>query len=161
MTSQQPNHLLQDPHRVQTTISLQCLFQILTACCAFFALLKISPLLAIACTIVLTPAIIRTGIVADLYRQHQIPFGWKSRLHFFAGSIGIVLLTILVGVTVFSIISVACGLACVLLAIIVDQKEMIPDVALLGTVGGSVWGFAGLIVCLAVCANRIWMPKIP
>ena len=91
------------------SISLACLFQVLTACCIFFACLNFSPLLAMIGTIVTAPAIIRTGYAAELHLRAGKPFTWAQRIRCFLESGFIVLLTLMVAVTASSLISLLFG----------------------------------------------------
>lgn len=143
-----------------SAISLMCLFQVLTACCIFFACHRVSPLLAIVGTIFSTPAIIRTGLVSDLYRRNGLSFGWGRRLLTFAHSLWIVLITACVSFIVFSFISLACGLGCVAIAVLCGSRDMTSDIVVVGTLGGMVWGGVGGMVTMGYCA-KFWKPADP
>lgn len=141
------------------TITLVCLFQIVTGCCIFFACLRVSVVLAVLGTIIATPAIIRTGMASEIHQTQGLRFGWNRRLWCFAESIGVVLLTATVSSVIFVLISLIFGLLSVLVVIVVGPRDLINDVALIGTLGGMAWGAAGAIVAIGLCA-RIWRPKL-
>ena len=141
------------------SISLVCLFQVVTACCVFFACMSFSPLLAIIGTLVIAPAIIRTGFDSDLHRRNGLKFDLRLRLTSFAVSLGLVLLSFSFSLVVFALISVAFGITWVLLAVIVGAKDLLPDVAFVGTAGGMIWGLFGAIFSLAILAVK-WRPTL-
>ena len=137
------------------SISLMCLFQVLTACCIFFACLRISPLLALVGTIVVAPAVIRTGIAADMYLRAGELFSWRQRVYCFVESAGIVVLTLLLAIVVSAAISLTFGFFTVGLSMLYGVKDSLMDIAVIGTAGGMLWGMGGAM--LAICATaRIW-----
>ena len=143
-----------------SAISLVCMFQIITACCIFFACLKFSPLLAIIGTIVATPAIIRTGLASDLYRKNGRRFGWRRRGRVVVESIGIVVVSLLFTLTVFTLVSMAFGLICVVIAVFLGtSSDLLSEIAFIGTVGGTVWGATGAILAVGLCAQT-WKPTL-
>ena len=148
------------PRTGAASFSLLCVFQIVTACCIFFACLKISPLLAIVGTLISTPAIIRTGIASEIHRRKGICFRWGSRLKYFGTSVLVVLLTSFVSFAVFTLISMAFGLFCVGVALLVGQTDLLSDIAFIGMGGGMIWGVAGGIVSVCYCARKTWMPQV-
>lgn len=133
------------------------MFQILTACCIFFAVLRASPLLAIIGTVIATPAIIRTAMAADLYQRHGIKFNWKRRLRCFLESTGLTVVTIALSATVFALTSMAFGLICVAAAFVMGISDMATDFAFVGTAGGMIWGAAAGILSFGLCARK-WQP---
>lgn len=140
------------------SISLICMFQVVTACCVFFACMTFSPLLAIVSTIVVAPAIIRTGFDSELHRKNGLTFDWLTRIRSFAVSIGVVILSLLIAAAVFALISVAFGILWVCLAVLVGAKDLLPDVAFIGTAGGMIWGLFGGLFSLGICAVK-WRPR--
>lgn len=143
-----------------SSISLVCLFQILTACCIFFACLRISPLLAIVGTIIATPAIIRTTLASDLHRRNGMRFSIQRRLRIFVESVGVVLLTLTFAATVFALVSLAFGLICVVIAVFLGTStDLLVEIAFIGTVGGTVWGATGAILAMGLCAHT-WKPSL-
>ena len=142
-----------------SSFSLVTLFQILTACCIFFAILRVSPLLAIIGTVVTTPAIIRTAIAADLYQRHGVKFKWVHRIRCFLESTGLTVVTLALSATVFVLISLAFGLFSVGASYVIGANEMLADIALVGTIGGMVWGAAGSILAFGLCVRK-WQPEV-
>ena len=53
------------------SFSIKTLFQITTASALFFACVRFSPILAIAITVFVAPAIIRTGFISEMYRRNK------------------------------------------------------------------------------------------
>jgi len=137
--------------------SLVCLFQIVTACCIFFACLRISPLLAIIGTLVSAPAIIRTGLVSELYRKNRLPFCWQTRLYCFAESVSVVLLTYATCATVFAAVSLVFGAGWVCVAWALGSSDRLFDIAFVGTAGGTIWGLLGAMLAFGFCASK-WKP---
>ncbi len=150
-------------HHLQTTarpgaVSLACMFQILTACCIFFALLKISPILAIVTTAVATPAIIRTGRASDLHHRAGKAFGWSNRAYCFVESVGIEFVTLTLSLLAFAIVSMFFGAIAVMFALMYQGTDSLSDVAVVGTAGGMIWGFAGAILTVGMTA-KLWAIK--
>lgn len=142
------------------SISLVCLFQIVTACCVFFACLAVSPLLAIVGTIIAAPAIIRTGVDSELHRKNGLQFDWARRLQSFVVSLVVVLASYGVAAAVCALISMAFGAAWVCVTIIVGSKDLLPDMAFIGTAGGMIWGMFGGFFAIGICHSR-WRPTLP
>ena len=163
-TSQPSNDLQRTQVRAATmpnsaSLSLLCLFQVLTACCVFFACLRISPSLTLFGTILISPAIIRTAWASDLYRRRRKKFCWKTRLSFFLGSLGVVVTTISLGGLVFSLICLVFALLGLLFGLMVST-DLILEAAVVGTAGGMIWGMAGALLAVAFTATRIWTPQV-
>lgn len=137
------------------SIPLACLFQVVTACCIFFACLNISPLLALIGTIVAAPAIIRTGYAAELHLRVGKRFTWIQRIRCFLESGVIVLLTLLVAVAASSLISLLFGVFAVGFSMLYGVTDSLLDIAVVGTAGGMVWGLAGALLAIAAI-SRIW-----
>jgi hypothetical protein len=137
------------------SISLACLFQVLTACCIFFACLNFSPLLAMIGTIVTAPAIIRTGYAAELHLRAGKRFSWPQRIHCFLESGVIVLLTLLFAVIASSLISLLFGAFAVGFSMLYGVTDSLMDIAVVGTAGGMVWGLAGAILAIGA-TSKIW-----
>ena len=139
--------------------SLVCMFQVLTACCIFFAILKTSALLAVLGTLITTPAIIRTSIAADLHQKAGYRFSWAKRIKCFLESTGLTVVTFAIAAIVFALINLCFGLACLGVSFVLGVDEMSTDIAFVGTVGGMVWGAAGAILAFAFCMRK-WQMKI-
>ena len=125
-----------------SSFTLTTLFQIVTGCSIFFAVLQASPLFAILGTVLLTPAIVRTAIASDVYLQKGI-----RRIRYFFESTGLTVVTLFFSVAVFTLISLLFGLFCAVFAGLMGLSSMARDIAFVGTVCGMIWGgTAGLIV---------------
>ena len=133
--------------RGHSSFTLTTLFQIVTGCSIFFAVLQTSPLFAILGTIILTPAIVRTAIASDVYLQKGIQFKLLRRIRYFFESTGLTVVTLFFSVAVFTLISLLFGLFCAVFAGFMGLSSMARDIAFVGTVCGMIWGgTAGLIV---------------
>lgn len=139
--------------------SLMGLFQILTGCCLFFALLRVSPLFAFCATIMTTPGIVRTAIASDCYFSRGIRFCWVTRLWTFVESFLITLLTATVMLMVFVLITFLFGLIGIAAAIVLGIGDKLIDVSFISACGGMVWGFGGAMIAATYCA-RFWRIKI-
>jgi hypothetical protein len=143
------------------SFSLTTMFQILTACCIFFAVLNASPLLAIIGTLVMTPAIIRTAMAAELYQKHGLKFNWTRRVRCFLESTGLTVVTYALSATVFALISLAFGLICVAASFVMGISELATDIAFVGTAGGMIWGVAGGILAFGLCVRKWQLDVLP
>ena len=140
-------------------ISVLALFQITTACCIFFACLKISPLLAIGLTIFITPAIIRTKVISELHRRSKLEFGIGTRLRFFFSSMGIMLL---IGTTAASVFTMTCAFFAamgMLLNAVGGSYNLSLDAAVVGASGGMILGIAAAILVVVYVAVKTWIPR--
>jgi hypothetical protein len=137
------------------TISLACLFQIVTACSIFFACLSISPALAIIGTLVAAPALIRTGWASDLHYRSGLAFGWKARLLCFAETLFIEFITLMFSIAVFSVVSLMFGALAVCFSLLYGSTDAMSDIAVVGTAGGMIWGFAGAMLAVGYTA-KLW-----
>ena len=142
-------------------ISLLCLLQIVTGCCVFFAVLRLSPLVAILGTVVVAPAIIRTGLAADAYRMGGMPFGLRRRLAIFLESMSLVVLTAIFAVSIFLTISFAFGVLGMVFGMVISDGDLSSDVAIVGTAGGMIWGLAGALLAVGYFAYRMGKPAVP
>ena len=131
----------------------------LSACCVFFAVLKVSPMAAFFITIFVAPALIRTAWSSDLHRRNKEEFQWRSRLGCFAESFGIVLVTYLIGAAAFVLVVIVFGLLGMLFGLMVSA-DLWFDSAVMGVTGGVVWGLAGAMFAILLTATRIWPPKL-
>lgn len=145
----------------KSTISLRCLFQIVTGCGVFLAILRISPMIAVVGTILIAPAIIRTGMASERYQAEELAFGWKRRILVFAESLGIVIMTGLFAGSVFLVVSFLFGLLGMLFGSAVSDGELSFDVAVVGTAGGMIWGMAGALLAIGYSAYSTWVPSVP
>ncbi len=138
---------------------LICLFQVTTGASLFFACLTCSPLLAIVLTLFITPAIVRTTLIADQLRRENDDLCWQRRSKFFVGSLGYVALVALFGLCVFLLISLMFGLMGLVFSLMVHASAISADAIVLGTVGGMVWGVVGGLLAMAAIVIRTWRPK--
>ena len=46
-----------------------------------------------------------------------------------------------------------------LIAYVHGEKDLLMDIAFVGTLGGTIWGAAGAILAMGYCA-KTWLPKI-
>ncbi len=141
-----------------TSISLWTLFQVLTACCIFLAILRFSPTLALVATVVFGPAVIRTAWVSEIHRRQKKSFRWPERIRFFGGSVAVVLMTLSAGLLSFVVISAGFGVLGLVFGGAITSFEMGYEAAVMATVGGMVWGMAVgfLAMCFVVC--KLWHP---
>jgi hypothetical protein len=142
-----------------SAFSLVCMFQVVTACCIFFAILKTSAMLAIVGTLIATPAIIRTSIASDLHQKAGYRFSWMKRIICFLESTGLTVVTFAIAAIIFALISLLFGLLCLGCSFVLGADEMSGDIAFVGTIGGMVWGAAGAILAFAFCMRK-WQMKI-
>jgi hypothetical protein len=141
------------------SFSIKTLFQITTASALFFACLRISPILAIAITVFVAPAIIRTGLISEIYRRNDLPFGLATRLNYFVNSIGIVVLALTIGGVAFLSTSLLFGLFGMVFSTLVGSSELSTDAAVIGTAGGMVWGMAAAMLTIGFAVMKTWIPK--
>ena len=143
----------------RNSISLACLFQIVTACGVFFACLQVSAVLAIVGTVVIAPAVIRTGLLCELQRRNQDPLDMMIRINFFVSSLWTVIVTAVFSFSVFVLVSLLFGVAAALVSIMAGASNMSLDAAIVATAGGMVWGIAGGILATVIFVMRTWIPK--
>ena len=144
-----------------STISLRCLFQIVTGCGIFLAVLRFSPMIAGLGTIMIAPAIIRTGMASERYQSEKLSFGLKRRILVFAESLGVVIMTGLFAGSVFLLVSFLFGLLGMLFGSAVSNGDLSFDVAVVGTAGGMIWGMAGALLAIGYSAYSTWIPRVP
>lgn len=143
-----------------SSISLAYLFHILTGCGLFFACYRLSPLLALTLTIVLSPTLIRTHLAAEIHRQNRLIFDWSLRLKYFVSSLGVVLLTYLLAGLAFCSVSMLFGLFAVILGGLMGLGDLQVDSAVLGTAGGMVWGMGAAFLAICFAAVKVWKPIV-
>lgn len=139
-------------------ISLQTLFQIVTCCCIFFAVLRISPLTALIMTLILAPSLIRTAYVNEVLRRNNQELNWQQKLLKFAESIVAVVFTLIASALVFSVISLGFGLLGILLGWAASSSDFWFEAGIIGTVGGMIWGIAGGFLTMVYFFMRFWNP---
>ena len=141
------------------SFSIKTLFQVTTASALFFACLRFSPILAIGITVFVAPAIIRTGLISEIYRRNDLEFTLTKRLQFFASSIGVVLFAIVIAGVVFVLTSLMFGLFGMAFSAMVGARELSGDAAVVGTAGGMIWGMAAAMLAVGFALVRTWLPK--
>lgn len=141
-------------------ISLLTLLQIVTCCCIFFAVLRISPLAALIMTVIVAPALIRTAYISEVFQRSGSPLNWQQRLGKFAKAIGAVITTLLAGVLAFTIISAAFGLLGMLFGFAVASTDYLFEAGVIGTVGGMIWGMAGSFLTVVFLLFRFWSQPV-
>ena len=145
--------------RIQSSgqpVSLSSIFQVVTCCCVFFAVLRLSPLAALVLTIVVAPALIRTAYLAEINRRQDRVFSLKQRLVSFAKSISVVLLTFSSGALAFLIVSMLFGALGVLFGFAVSSSDYLFEAGIIGTIGGMVWGIAAGFLAMVFILFRFW-----
>ncbi|MEM7456021.1 MAG: hypothetical protein AAF456_16860 [Planctomycetota bacterium] len=143
-----------------SSFSLAFLFQIMTACSAFIAVAQWSLPVALGATFLLTPAFVRTGIVADMYRRKGKRFTWPKRLEIFLASVGVVLLALLAGAVSCLLISVLFGAIAAATSWFAGASDLYFEAGILGTAGGIIWGLAGGLIVGMVAMMHFWAPQM-
>jgi len=138
----------------QSSFTLTTLFQIVTGCCVFFAVLQASPLFAILGTIILTPAIVRTAIASDVYLQKGIRFTMYQRFRYFFESTGLTVVSLFLSAAAFSMISLGFGLFSAVFAVLMGLSSMAQDIGFVGTVCGMIWGGTGGLIVFGLCIRN-------
>ena len=138
----------------QSSFTLTTLFQIITGCCIFFAVLQSSPLFAIIGTVILTPAIVRTAIASDTYFKKGIRFSLYRRVQYLFESTGLTVVSLFFSVVVFALISLTFGLLSAILANVMGVTSMTRDIAIVGTVCGMIWGGTAGLIVLGLCIRK-------
>lgn len=142
------------------SVSLLTLFQVVTCCCIFFAVLRFSPSTALAITIVVAPALIRTAVASEMRRRKKVPFSLKSRALVFMHSIWVVLITIGFGVAAFVAVSLGFGILGMLFGFAIASTDYLAEAGIIGTVGGMIWGMAGAVFAIFFALCKFWKPVI-
>lgn len=140
--------------------SLGGLFMTITACCCFFAVMRLSPLLAIVMTLWLAPSFLRTSIAAEMYEKSQTTFGWQTRIRQFLLALLIVAANYVGVIGTFVAVSLLIGFFCSLIVMVDGSYDLIFDIGIMGSVIGMVWGFAASIVAASYLAKMTWMPRV-
>ncbi len=138
----------------QSSFTLTTLFQIITGCSIFFAVVQTSPLFAILGTLILTPAIVRTAIASDLYLQKGIRFNIYLRVRYFFESTGLTVVTLIFSVAAFAVTTLLFGMICGIAAFVIGLKSLAIDIAFIGTACGMIWGTTAGLVVLVLCTQK-------
>ena len=138
----------------QSSFTLTTLFQIITGCSIFFAVVQTSPLFAILGTLILTPAIVRTAIASDLYLQKGIRFNIYLRVRYFLESTGLTVVTLIFSVAAFAVTTLLFGMICGIAAFVIGLKSLAIDIAFIGTACGMIWGTTAGLVVLVLCTQK-------
>ena len=141
-----------------SSFSIAFLFQVTTACAAFIAIAQWSLPTALIVTFMLTPAFVRTGIVAEGYRRRGLRFGWKHRLEVFLGSVGVVIVSLVAGGIACLLITVLFGAIAAATSWIGGAPDLSFEAGILGTAGGIIWGLAGGLIVGMLAMMHYWTP---
>ena len=145
----------------RTCFSLRFVFGIVIACSLFFALFSLSSIAAIALTIFITPAIIRTGNIESQFRQYNIHLNTSQRGFFFLSSIGLMFNSVIIGVIAFAAVCIGCSLLGYGFALAFGSSVTSPtEVAFVGAASGAIWGLIAGIVTVGWYWNLNWIPDI-
>ena len=74
------------------------------------------------------------------------------------GSVGVVLLTGVFSVLVFSVISMCFGLLGMIFSTAIGSSDLMVDAGIVGTAGGMIWGFAGAMLSTSYIILKTWIP---
>ncbi len=150
-----------DQYRSKSSFSLRFVFGIVISCSLFFALFSLSSTAAIALTVLVTPAIIRTGNIESQFRQYSIELNWRQRSYFFLSSLGLMLNSVFIGLIAFAAVCIGCTLLGYGFALAFGSAVTSPmEVAFVGAASGVVWGIIAGIVTVGWYWNLNWIPDI-
>ena len=68
-------------------------------------------------------------------------------------------MTLAFSAIVFAVVSVVFGFVWVCLALSMGARDMLVDIAFVGTAGGTIWGMLGAMLAMGLCAAK-WKPKL-
>lgn len=140
-------------------VSLFALLVLLTCIGLFLGIYEWNRFLALASTLLVAPALIRTTVLADRQRRLGKPWTVLERFRSFAGSLLIVLITGLAGLFAFVLVSLFFGLIGLLFGWAMGIEGLEFDSAVVGTAGGMVWGMGGALLTVTYVAWRYWFPE--
>ena len=144
------------------SFSLSLLMQIVTGGSIFWAVLVVNPPLAIIGAVLSTPAIIRTGWVAEQLRVEHLPFQWHTRFFVFVRSLFFVCVVALLSAVAFVSVCVICGIGGFAFGKVMgsyDNSAM--DMAAVGSVSGVIWGMGVSAIVAMFLLTRYWRPSWP
>jgi hypothetical protein len=152
------------PHRhVQSStgggFSLFALLVMLTCIGMFLGIYEWNRLAAIASTLLVAPALIRTTVLADRQRRMGQPWSVMQRFQSLTGSLLVVLLTGLAGLLTFILVSLFFGLIGLLFGWAMGIEGLEFDSAVVGTAGGLVWGMGGALLTVTYIGWKYWFPE--
>lgn len=139
--------------------SLFALLVLLTCIGLFLGIYEWNRFLALASTLMVAPALIRTTVLADRQRRLGKPWTLVERFRSFAGSLLMVLLTGLAGLLAFVLVSLIFGLIGLLFGWAMGIEGLEFESAVVGTAGGIVWGMGGALLTVTYVAWRYWFPE--
>lgn len=139
--------------------SLFALLVLLTCIGMFLGIYEWNRFAALASTLVVAPALIRTTVLADRQRRTGQPWRILQRFRSFAGSLLIVLVTGLAGFVSFMLVSLFFGLIGLLFGWAMGIEGLEFDSAVVGTAGGLVWGMGGALLTVTYVAWKYWFPE--
>jgi hypothetical protein len=150
------------PNRQSSTgggFSLFALLVLLTCIGLFLGIYEWNRFAALASTLLVAPALIRTTVLADHQRRIGQPWSVLQRFRSLAGSLLIVLVTGLAGLLAFILVSLFFGLLGLLFAWAMGIEGLEFDSAVVGTAGGLVWGMGGALLTVTYIACKYWFPE--
>ena len=122
--------------------------------------MNISPILAIAITVVFTLATVRTANIESQFRQNRVRLGIRHRSYFFVRSIGLVFNTVAIAAIAFSGICIGCALLAYGFAVLMQPGISPKELAFIGAASGVVWGAVGGVVCVGWYWHQRWIPDL-
>ena len=137
---------------------LNMLFRIMTGISLFCAVMTVSPELAIGITLFVTPALIRTTLVLDLYEQEKQTIDWSMRISTFLVSLAYAAVTSAIGLCVFVLICILCGFFGLVFSIMVQSQNQSESAIVVGGIIGMIWGLFGAILVMTYMAVKTWIP---
>lgn len=139
--------------------SLFALLVLLTCIAVFLGVYEWNRFLALASTLIVAPALIRTTVLADRQRRMGQPWSVWQRLRSFGGSLLIVQATGCAGLAAFLLVSLLFGLIGLLFGWAMGIEGLEFDSAVVGTAGGMVWGMGAALLAVTYVAWRYWFPE--
>ncbi len=139
-----------------STFSLRLLFQVVTVSAVFLGLFRLMPELAVGVGLVLSPAIVRTAWIAEQKRRQGIEFTLRLRLHALLTSLMIVVVALIAGLLAFAGVSMLFGLMALLFGTTTGFHDLGFDTAVIGTIGGMVWGMAASMIAATAVFVFYW-----
>lgn len=139
--------------------SLFALLVLLTFIGMFLGIYEWNRFAALASTLLVAPALIRTTVLADRQRRMGQPWSVLQQFRSLAGSLLIVSVTGLAGLLAFILVSLFFGLIGLLFGWAMGIEGLEFDSAVVGTAGGLVWGMGGALLTVTYIAWKYWFPE--
>jgi len=137
------------------------MFGILVGASVFLGVFAIAPLVAVTMVAILTPSIIRVGSIEQSV-EYRNDYTWQQRVVMLVSSVCFMFTSVGIGGIVF----VATCICCAMLGFLFGEVFGSPtsssfDMAVLGAIGGIVWGMAAGLVCVGWFWQKYWFPIQP